>query len=57
MATHTLTFRAITNRRRADAIMQEAAAALRRAPKRDRDAMVSRYIKRIARECVRIVAQ
>lgn len=54
MAEDFLTVKLAFNRRRADAIYQEAVARIRRARKNDRPALVQRFSERIARECVRI---
>lgn len=43
-----------TNRGRLAALMQEAHARIRRAPRGTRSAMIERYARRAVRECVRV---
>lgn len=42
------------NHRRAASIIEHARAKLRRTRKRDRPAMLDRFIRQISRECVRV---
>lgn len=47
--------RGIYNAGRARSITQQAVAAIRRAPKNERPAMLVRYARRLTGECLRIV--
>lgn len=57
MASQEICLTICVNRRRADAIAQEAIAKVNRAVKNERPAVAARYAQRLVRECFRVGKQ